>query len=546
MKQLRTILTGLPAAALLLTTSCTKKIEEAFINPNANVRQPIELLMPNVIANMGISHAANGSLYGPQNDIQYVGRFIQNWATNTANNQFDQMSQATTNTTGAASDILGGIYAAHYFGQGANLSRIIEWGTEEKKWDYVGAAHAIRAWGWLSVTDMHGEVILKQAFEPDRRVFLFDEQKEVYEEVKRQVKLAIDFLNRSGDGVSEGNLAKGAEYFSLKGDREKWKKFAYGILARVYHRTTNKTAEYKPDSVIHYAKLSMSSNADNAYLLWENTNNMKRSYFGPTRGNIGAFRQTRFAADLMSGRNTLFLGVNDPRAYYMLRENGNGTFRGVTPTRGTQGLTGNDIPPNFWGGSGTAGTEAAARYVYKDGMPWPIMTASEMQFLIAEAYYRKNMKAEARDAYREGISLNFDMLATDYNFPSVPDARKITTAMKTTYLNDPVVMPTIANFSLSHIMLQKYIALFTWGAIETWVDMRRYHYTDIEPATGRQVYTDFSPPVPAELYPFNKGKLIYRSRPRFNSEFLYNLDELRRIGGDQLDYHTKEMWFSMP
>ena len=80
--------------------------------------------------------------------------------------------------------------------------------------------------------------------------------------------------------------------------------------------------------------------------------------------------------------------------------------------------------------------------------------------------------------------------------------------------------------------------------------MRRFHYTDPESGTSRQVYADFSPPVPSDLYIDNKMKVVYRARPRYNSEYLYNIDALNQIGamvGNTivLDYHTKEMWFSM-
>jgi hypothetical protein len=36
----------------------------------------------------------------------------------------------------------------------------------------------------------------------------------------------------------------------------------------------------------------------------------------------------------------------------------------------------------------------------------------------------------------------------------------------------------------------------------------------------------------------------YRMRPRFNSEYVWNINELNRIGATTIDYHTKEMWFS--
>src|SRR4051812_31415222 len=120
MKSVNIIVGSLSGLALLLLGGCTKKIDEVYANPNANVKQPIELLLPNIIQNMAISNTAQGSLYGPQNDGQYVGRYVQFWATNTAANQYDQMGQTTTNSTAAAADIGGSIWGMHYYGMGQN------------------------------------------------------------------------------------------------------------------------------------------------------------------------------------------------------------------------------------------------------------------------------------------------------------------------------------------------------------------------------------------------------------------------------------------
>ncbi|MER3499151.1 MAG: hypothetical protein C4308_11215 [Chitinophagaceae bacterium] len=82
--------------------------------------------------------------------------------------------------------------------------------------------------------------------------------------------------------------------------------------------------------------------------------------------------------------------------------------------------------------------------------------------------------------------------------------------------------------------------------------MRRFHYTDIDPQTGAQVYANFTPPAGTELFQNNNGKLVYRARMRYNSEYLYNIPSLQGIGaidmaGKQvLDYHTKPTWFSLP
>jgi hypothetical protein len=266
---------------------------------------------------------------------------------------------------------------------------------------------------------------------------------------------------------------------------------------------------------------------------------------GPFRSNAGALRQTRFIANLMNGTNPLFTGVADPRAPYIIRENTNGTYRGVRPNYGTDGLLTAEQPQNFWGGtfgSTTApGDDLNARYIFRNNAPFPIITAAEIQFIKAEAHYRKGNMAAARQAYLDGINLSFDQLTSTYQ-TNIPTNLQITAAQKAAYLSNPVVAP--ATITLSHIMLQKYIAMYGWGLVETWNDLRRYHYTDLDPVTGQQVFRDFAPPTGIDIWPDNQGAWVYRCRPRYNSEFLYNIAALDAVGGRALNYHTKEQWFS--
>ena len=44
----------------------------------------------------------------------------------------------------------------------------------------------------------------------------------------------------------------------------------------------------------------------------------------------------------------------------------------------------------------------------------------------------------------------------------------------------------------------------------------------------------------------NGGKPMQRVRPRYNSEYLWNLEALKKIGADKPDYHTVKMWFTQP
>ncbi len=555
-------ITGSLLCGALFFSSCSKKIDEAYPNPNANVKQPVEVIFPSLIGSIVGSSSAAGSAYGLAGDALLIGRYIQFWGTySTTSSPVSPTSANASNYdrmggTVGTSDNLGSMWAAHYYGMGQNLNRIIQWGEEEQKWDFVGAAWALRAWSMMETTNEYGEIILRQAFNSSLQQFNYDPQSEVYDSIRVICFRALDYLNRTGGNMNPTNFANSDFYFN-QGDLGRWKKFVYGILARSYAYISNK-GTYDPDKVIQYADLSCTSNADNVTCKFQSAGTSgTNNYFGPFRGNVNAsttgIRQSAFIADLMSGANPgAFTGVSDPRAWYILRPNPNNTFKGITPWLGSSGLATNDRPESFMGTSfltsGYPTNPELGRYIFRDAAEWPVMTASEMQFIKAEALLRKGQKPAALIAYTNGISLNFDMLTSKYNV-NIPIGMEITPANKATYLADPNIVPASANnLTLTRIMLQKYIAMYAWGVQNVWSDMRRYHYIDIDPDTGAQVYAGFTPPSTTDLHSTNLGKLVYRCRPRYNSEYLYNIPSLTSIGAypTNNDYHTLECWFSKP
>ena len=541
---------------LVFALSCNKKIDDAYLNPNSPVIVPIESILPGVIGGFTFFASSGGSGYGVQTDAILLGRYIQYWGSQTAGELYGQMGFPG----GTSSDNTGALWAAVYYGHGGNVNRIIDWGIEQQKWDYVGVGYAIRAWGWLELTNCYGDAILKEAFNTSLSQFKYDTQPEFYDSCRVICQRSLAYLNRTDGAASQANLALGDAYF-YNGDVSKWKKFVYGVLARSYIDLSAKSdfiSKGYADSAIKYANLSLATNADNASVkVAGGGTSAVNNYFGPFRQNIGTIRQSSYIADLMSGVNTqAFTGVQDPRRYYMLRENQNGTFKGFTVWNGSAGLSAADYPRNFWGNPVATSTVPcpqtavctadSSRYLYQNTSPWPMMTASEIQFIIAEAAYRKGDKALALAAYTSGISLNFDMITTTYP-QNVPTVFAITPANKAAYLTDTRVVPaTAGGLTLSQIMLQKYIALYGWGVQLTWTDMRKYHYVDLDPVTGNQVYAGFTPPSGSNLISTNNGKLAYRSRPRYNSEYLYNIPELTRLGALALDYNTVQPWFTLP
>ena len=545
---------GLVCLVAVTTFSCSKKIDDAYLNPNAELKVAPETLLPGIISSM----AANGAGHGTMPDIRYIGQYIQNFSFYSTQSVFGRHGY-----NNGAGDVAQSTWRMHYYDIGQNNQRMMQLAAEDGKWGYVGAGKAIEAWSWLILTDYYDNVPLKEAFDVNRVTFKYDTQPEVYEHVKKLAHQAIENFGKIQGNVDQ-ELAKGDAYF-YNGDVTKWKKFTYGILARVHHRYTNK-AEYKADSVIYYARLAMLDNTDDAMVKFQATNlSATNNYFGPFRANFGGtvntnptgIRQAEYIANLVNGTNPALGGTVDPRGIYMLRLNSNGTIKGAHPITG-QPSTAKDRPENFHGisqeagadnGTGTGGKGINPRYIFQNNAPFPLMTASEMHFLIAEAAFRKGDKAAALTAYKEGIKENFDMLTTTYN-QNIPTGKEITTATRDAYLNDTDIVPTsAAGLTLSKIMLQKYIALFGWGVLETWVDMRRYHYIDLDPSGTGQVYAGFTPPTSGDLFPDNSGELVYRYYPRYNSEYVWNILELQRIGATQLNYHSnpsQKIWFALP
>ncbi len=561
------IFLSVSVVSVLAITSCQKKLDDAYANPNALVVEPVETLFPSLLGSIVGSQAASGSGYGLAGDALLIGRYIQYWGTYSTT--YSATSYTASNSSNydamggtlGTSDNLGSFWAAFYFGQGLNLNRVVQWGAAQQKWDYVGGAQALRAWGWLELANQYADaLVIREAFDQSRQQFDYDPQSLGYDSCRQACFDALANLSRTDGNVSPANFAIGDAYF-YNGDVNKWKKFVYGVLARSYGYLNNKST-YSADSVIKYCNLAMTTNADNATSKFSGGGfSGQNSYYGIFRGNVGPLRQGAYIANLMTGLNSAFPGVSDPRAWYMLRENPNGTIKGIVPWNGGSEISAtNDKPNNFWGNaySSTTGADVTSKYIFRNQADCPIMTASEMQFLLAEAAFRKGDKATALTAYTNAISLNFDMLVNNYATNMDP-TKLITPAMKAAYLANPLVVPTSASaLTLTQIMLQKYIALYGWGVQETWTDMRRFHYNkDLDPVSSKPVYADFAPPVtsPASgtaLFANNNGKLVYRCRPRYNSEYLYNIPSLKLVGamdgsGSQVvDYHTLECWNTKP
>ena len=114
---------------------------------------------------------------GTQYDARYISKYIQNFGQNANDNVWDLHGHQGYP---GSSDVGGDIWRQCYYGLGANLNYIINEGVKKGQWDYVGAAYALKAMMFQMTTDMHGEIIFKDAFKENTSSFAFDSQESVY------------------------------------------------------------------------------------------------------------------------------------------------------------------------------------------------------------------------------------------------------------------------------------------------------------------------------------------------------------------------------
>ena len=617
----------------LSTTSC-----DDFLDVNKNTDAPD--YVEGYLYLAGIQQAYYGIYYDLRALCPLTQMMGTSSYTNFANNYYT-----------AASDAGGEAWRMVYWNQGMNLENMINQSEAAENWTLAGIGYAIKAYSWDFLTKVNGEAPMKQAFVPGLLSHEYDYQDAIYDQVRVWAKKAIECLEKE-DKTNYGTRISQNDYI-YGGDKAKWIKFAYAVIARNLASLTNKN-DFKQkyyDEFIDACNKAFASNDDNALVKItgggaDAAQSSYNNFWGPYRGNLSnSYWQHDFAVQTMTGTMPIYneegnkithtiIVKNDkgedveqthPRFPYELAEkqiicdtleevghfdprpllklgtaSGNDTTGVKDPKlfrkyyfKGS-GFTGATGPigqaENFWGRTEaiTDAKDGEGRWLYSNGAPYVLTTYAEVLFDLAEVQFKYGSKADAFETWKKAIAADMEFSAKYIQKESLVTVgskvyhqgdkvdQATFKAMAQEYLNGPFVagLP-MSEFSLSHIMMQKYIALFPWGAPEVWVDLRKYHfdiaYTGDVPSFGNgwdktlinqkrdddatKVYKGFYL-APANVQgrrsaynEKNNGAPCYRLRPRYNSEYMWNLNNLKAlkpIPGDADDYQCSIPWFAYP
>ncbi|MGJ7032365.1 SusD/RagB family nutrient-binding outer membrane lipoprotein [Niabella hirudinis] len=462
-----------------------------------------------------------------------------------------------------ASDVGGVLWRMTYVDMGLNLENMINDGKQNKKYEYVGIGYAIKAWAYQMTTDLYGPIILDEAFDEKYLAFPYHDQSEVYAKVRRWTDTAFQYLDMTSPQDYSSKLSSFSGDNIYQGNKLKWKKFLYGLLALQYSHLVNKP-EFKTqyaDSVVKYVDLSFANESESALIRYSATSTDDTNPWGPTYNYLYSptdyyARPTTTILGYLTGgvRGTPVEGMKtspDPRLSRLLAPSSAKDTYGEYLAAEPLGTTNNGTNLTAYGPLAPGETTFRGRYLFTDVAKFPLMTYTQLQFAKAEALFYKNKSQEAHTAYINGIKGHMDFYnrygrtvpqidTAGKNTTTIPGVvAEITSAEINTYLASTEVAQNPAELTLADIMGQKYIAQWGWATMEQWCDLRKYHY---DPA----IYRQYMQLDAGQLSSRNKGKYAYRFRPRYNSEYVWNTKELEKWGGLDPDYMTKELWFSLP
>ncbi len=615
------------ASAVLLSVGATSCNDYLDVNKNTDAPDYVD----GYLYLAGIEAAYNEIYY----DIRALGPLTQMMGTSS-------YTTFASHFYSKGSDAGGQVWRMVYWSQGMNLENMINQSVAAKNWTLAGMGLAMKAYSWDLLTKMNGEAPMKEAFVSGLTSHHYDYQEDIYPQVRAWAKQAIEYLEME-DETNYGNRITNNDYI-YKGDKQKWIKFAYAVIARNLASLSCK-ADFKEkyyNDFIDAVNHSFTSNSDNAAVSIEGggataAQSAYNNFWGVYRGNLSySYFQHDYAVQLFTGTipqydangdkvrdadsthnlahypyllaakqitsdTTAEAGHFDPRRLLKLGTTDSNSLATISDKETLRSLY--YVGSGFTSASGPIGTapslygrnekatdtkDGDGRWLYHNDAPYILTTYSELMFDLAEVQYKYGSKADAFETWKKALAADMEFTASyivagkvvNISGVNYHQGDKVTAStfnqIAQEYLNGPYVAGlSLADFSLSHIMMQKFIALYPWGASEVWVDQRKYmydiKYTGEYPSFGdgwdkstitmksdddaSKVYKGFYL-MPANVQnrrtaynDDNNGSPCFRIRPRYNSEYMWNrnnLEVLKPISGTANDYQCSIPWFAYP
>lgn len=410
----------------LILGSCQKSFLDPVINTDPN--NPTKVTPPTLLASSeGLLAYASGGTYS------WFSSILDQQTTG-ANNQFTPYS-----TYNFATSDFDNMWTDSYQYNMGTLVTLKQQADQAKEPYYAGIARVLFAYQMSLTTDMWGDVPYSQAFNGKGGNLnpVFDKQADIYTSLQKVLDTAK--LQLSGSG---GAVIPGSDDNIYQGDVTKWLKAANVLKARLYlHLSKVDPANYQR-ALDAITSGGFASNADDLTFT-----------FGATQTNASPNYQlsTQRAGYMDYGGNlpALMSAKNDPR-----------------------------LPVYVSGYDPAANTGSLGSFFSSIGSPVYLITYSEQNFILSEAYLQTGNIAAAQKAYTAAVSASLEKVG-------------VSARDEATYLAANSTLP--ATGALAQIITQKYFALYLNP--EAYTDWRRTGYPVLKPNTGSAIPRRFLYPL---------------------------------------------------
>jgi hypothetical protein len=438
----------LAAAGMMMVSSCDLDINQ---DPNYPTKSDIspELQFPSVIS--AIADASGDQMFN------YGGFFAQYFEQMPEANQYNDIAELNIDES---KDIFNRCYRNLYAGALMDIEDIKSKTTNTAN---IFACQVMRAQAFQLLVDNTSETPYSDALQGGSNSSpKYDDGKTVYEGVLKELDEAEAALNGSDIITMTDPL--------LKKNLAQWKGYANALRLRMYLRLFDGgQSEYQ-------AKATALVDAGNFF-----TGDVAWDVFSDQEGQFNPWYQSVFR--LTNNHCAAYPIVSymeataDPRIGYAIKpRSSDNTYVGQFP--------GSKQEPKIVGTSYKNQDVSAINYDVTHNMPIYLFTQSELQFLIAEVYYRfSNNAVAAQAAYEAGV-------AADFSLRGIAGADA--------FLASAGSWANAAN-KLNQIYMQKWVALFMHDHMEAWSEIRRTDVPALSSHSAFEILADGTLYTPGDL-----------------------------------------------
>lgn len=450
-----------------------------------------------------------------------------------------------------------------YVNAAVNITPLIEAAEKVGAYHYIGAAKIMKAWGFGTLSDFYGMLPYDEFDDASTITPKFDDGSYIQEQVLKLLDEGIADLQKTQDPQAPP-LAKGD--ILNKGVVDNWIRLGYGLKARYLNHMSRKS-NYDMAAVLDAASKAPQETAQSSVMQYVDEGPLvpaasKEALQYTNTGTTA--RVTKLYLDYLTnnytGAPTGASNMQDPRldslvpsttdkAGNLVRTKGVDMASDL-PKTGPASYSYNATTNSFSNADSqyvmlrktpyapTAGQriQSTGTFYTRRGGKGLLFTNAEIKFIQAEVYMRQNKPSDALTAYKAGIRAHMQLIG-------VP-----ATAIDN-FLNSTSVVQTAGALTMSHIMIQKYIALSF--SPELWVDLRRLDFcTDANgnynETTG--VYKGFKRPSHVYVEGYPSATDWPRRFAVASYEINYNIQEVLAANPDAAKptYLSQRVWWDKP